>query len=48
MKEDVLMKRILCILLGLSLLLGSVSFAYAEEDDVDYSDEELAGCRRDL
>ncbi len=36
------MKRIICILLGLSLLLGSVSFAYAEEDDVDYSDEELA------
>ena len=36
------MKRIICILLGLSLLLGSVSFAYAEEDEVDYSDEELA------
>ena len=36
------MKRIICILLGLSLLLGTVSFAYAEEDDVDYSDEELA------
>ena len=36
------MKRIMCILLGLSLLLGSVPFAYAEEDDLDYSDEELA------
>ena len=32
-KEDVLvMKRILCILLGISLLLGTVSFAWAEED----------------
>ena len=40
------MKSILCILLGLSLLLGSVSFAYAEdseeEDDTVYSDEALA------
>ena len=33
------MKRILCILLGLSLLLGTVAFAYAE-DDADYDDEE--------
>ena len=44
MKEDVLMKRILCILLGLSLLFGAVSFAYAEEgddeDDVEFSAEE--------
>ena len=40
------MKRILCILLGLSLLLGSVGFAYAEdseeEDNTVYSDEALA------
>ena len=38
------MKRILCMILGLSLLLGSVSFALAEEDeedDVDYSQEEI-------
>ena len=37
------MKRILCMLLCLSLLTGLVSFAYAEddEDDVEYSDEEL-------
>ena len=31
MKEDVLMKRILCLMLGLSLLLGTVCFALAEE-----------------
>ena len=42
------MKRILCILLGISLLLGTVSFAWAEEDgeegedDIEYSAEELA------
>ena len=43
MKGDVPMKRILCMLLCLSLLTGLVSFAYAEddEDDVEYSDEEL-------
>ena len=44
MKEDVLiMKRILCILLGISLLLGMTSFAWAEEeDDTEYSEEALA------
>ena len=42
MKEDVLMKRILCILLGLCLLTGMTSFAIAEEDDdVQFTDEEL-------
>ncbi len=44
-KEDVLMKRIVCILLGLSLLLGTVSFAYAEksgEEDIQFTDEQLA------
>ncbi len=39
------MKRILCILLGISLLLGMTSFAWAEEDgdedDIQYSQEEL-------
>lgn len=36
------MKRILCILLGLCLLLGTVSFSVAEEDDdVQFTDEEL-------
>ncbi len=39
------MKRILCIVLGLSLLLGSALPVYAEEgdgeDDVQYSQEEL-------
>lgn len=37
------MKRILCILLSLGLLLGTVSFAYAEEggeEDVQFSAEE--------
>ena len=36
------MKRILCIILGLSLLFGTVSFAYAEEtdEDVEFSAEE--------
>ena len=36
------MKRILCIILSLSLLLGTVSFALAEEEgqDVKFSDEE--------
>ena len=33
LKEDVLMKRILCILLSLSLLLGTAVFAFAEEED---------------
>ncbi len=45
MKEDVLMKRILCILLGISLLLGTAVFAYAEEgeeDDTEYSQEAIA------
>jgi hypothetical protein len=42
MKEDVLMKRILCIILGLCLLAGTVTFALAEEDEeINYSDEEL-------
>ena len=38
------MKRFLCLLLSLSLLLGMVCFAAAEEDeeDVEFSDEELA------
>ena len=39
------MKRILCILLGISLLLGTAVFAYAEEgeeDDIEYSQEALA------
>ncbi len=40
------MKRIICILLGLSLLLGTVSFAYAEEDggedDLEFKAEQLA------
>ena len=39
------MKRILCILLGISLLLGTMPFACAEEDegdDIEYSAEELA------
>ena len=39
------MKRILCILLGLSLLLGMAASAYAEEggeDDVSFTDEQLA------
>ncbi len=42
MKEDVLMKRILCIVLGLSLLLGAVGFAYAEEaeEEPEFSAEE--------
>ncbi len=38
------MKRILCILLGLSLLAGILSFAMAEEDDddgVQFTEEEL-------
>ena len=45
------MKRILCILLGLSLLLGSVGFAYAEdseeEDDTQYSEEALAEAEKE-
>ena len=37
------MKRILCILLGISLLLGMTSFAWAEEeDDTEFSEEALA------
>ena len=41
------MKRILSILLGLSLLLGAIPFAYAEEDggeeeEIQYSAEQLA------
>ena len=40
------MKRILCILLGLSLLLGTAVFAYAEEggdeDEMEYTQEQLA------
>ena len=40
------MKRILCILLGLSILLGSFAFAYAEEggedDEMEYTQEQLA------
>ena len=36
------MKRILCIILGLCLLAGTVTFALAEEDEeINYSDEEL-------
>ena len=35
------MKRILCILLGLSLLLGTASFALAEEGEVEFTEEEL-------
>ena len=36
------MKRILCILLSISLLTGMVFFALAEEDeDIQFSDEEL-------
>ena len=48
------MKRILCILLGISLLLGTVSFAWAEEDgeegedDIEYSAEELAEMEAEL
>ena len=36
------MKRILCILLSLSLLLGTAVFAFAEEDDEEpeFSEEE--------
>ena len=38
------MKRFLCILLSLCLLMGTVCFAVAEEDeeDVEFSDEEMA------
>ena len=35
------MKRILCIILALGLLAGTVSFAYAEEDEIQFTDEEL-------
>ena len=42
MKEDMLlMKRILCIILALGLLAGTISFAYAEEDEIQFTDEEL-------
>ena len=39
------MKRFLCLILSLSLLMGTVCFALAEEaeeEDVEFSDEELA------
>ena len=39
------MKRILCILFAICLMLGSVSFVYAEEggeDDIEYTQEEIA------
>ena len=43
LKGDVLMKRILCILLSLSLLITLAFTACAEEDEeVEFSDEELA------
>ena len=35
------MKRILCIVLGLSILFSVFSFAIAEEDDSGFTDEEL-------
>ena len=35
------MKRLLCLLLALGLLLTGLSFAAAEEDEVEFSDEEL-------
>ena len=36
------MKRILCIILALGMLTGTMAFAVAEEDDdIQFSDEEL-------
>ena len=41
------MKRFLCLILSLSLVLGTVWFAAAEEgeeeEDVQFSEEEMAG-----
>ena len=42
------MKRILCIILALGILAGTLAFAVAEEDeDVQFTDEELRAMEED-